>query len=365
MIGRVQKDTLKKRMLRSGWRFALLLHALLAARPGRGKTPCVFYGGARSGNIGGPLVKVKRLQQYFPQHAWNFSLVYGLSNAPYLPAIALDWLRWREVPLVLNQNGVFYPGWYAGDWQRQNAIMGQAYHRADYVFWQSEFCRRAADRFLGHRDGPGEILYNAIDTERFVPLPHTTQRPFTFLVTGKIGVHMGYRIESTIAGLAYARQAGLDAQLVIAGWIEDMAGARALVERFGVSDFVQFYGSYTQEDAPAIYGVSDAYVMTKYLDPCPNTVIEALSCGLPVLYSASGGVPELVGEQAGVGLPVPEDWESIQVPSALAIGEGMLKIAANRDAMGRAARERAIACFDIRHWIDRHRTIFSSLLGDG
>ena len=40
--------------------------------------------------------------------------------------------------------------------------------------------------------------------------------------------------------------------------------------------------------------------MLKYKDPCPNSVIEAMSCGLPILYSNSGGLPELVNNRCGV-----------------------------------------------------------------
>jgi len=363
MTAVTQQDSMGKKLLRSGWRTALLCHAIVSTLSGwRSDEPRVFYGGARKGNLGGPLVKVKRLQQYFAQNWWNYNLVYALSNAPYLSASALDWLRYRRVPVVLNQNGVFYQGWYGGDWQRQNAIMAEAYHRANHVFWQSEFCRRAADRFLGLRSGPGEILFNAIDIEHFSPALAKENRSFTFLVTGKIGAHIGYRLESTIAGLAGARRAGLDARLVFAGWIEDRIDTLAMIERHGVMKHVVLLGPYTQEEAPSIYRAADAYVITKYLDPCPNTVIEAMACGLPVLYSSSGGVPELVGDEAGVGLPVPEDWETIHVPSAEAIAEGMICIATGRKAMSLAARERAISKFDLRTWINRHHVIFSALL---
>jgi glycosyltransferase involved in cell wall biosynthesis len=288
--------------------------------------------------------------------------VYALSNAPYLLAPALKWLRYRRVPIVLNQNGVFYPGWYAGNWQRQNAVMASAYHRAHHVFWQSQFCRKSADLFLGRREGTGEVLFNAVDIDHYSPLTGRNDRPFTFLITGKIGAHLSYRLESTIEGLALVRRSGLNARLNIAGWIEDAKSATAMVARYGVSDCVSFLGQYAQENAPDIYRSADAYVMTKYLDPCPNTVIEAMACGLPVLYSASGGVPELVGSAAGVGLPVPEDWERIHVPSGEAISEGMLKISQDSGQMGAAARERAVACFDIRRWIDRHRAVFHDLL---
>jgi len=363
MRAATQRDPLGKMLLRFSWRTVLLCHAVVSSLYcRRGDLPRLFYGGARSGNIGGPLVKVKRLQHYFPQNRWRYNLVYTLSNAPYLSALTLDWLSYRRIKIVLNQNGVFYPGWYAGDWQRQNSVMAVAYHRADYVFWQSEFCRRAADRFLGRREGDGEVLFNAVDIDHYFPAHDRTDHSFTFLLTGKIDSHLGYRLESTIEGLALARRAGLNARLNIAGWIEDATVANAMVARNSLRDYVSFLGPYSQEKAPEIYQSADAYVMTKYLDPCPNTVIEAMACGLPVLYSASGGVPELVGDAAGVGLPVPEDWETIHVPSAEAIAEGMLKISRERAHMSLAARERAVALFDIRRWIDRHRAVFDAVL---
>ena len=75
--------------------------------------------------------------------------------------------------------------------------------------------------FLGNRSGPGEILYNAIDTEFFHPSKQKyPNKPLTFLITGKIGQHLNYRLESTIKALAEARNNGLNAELLISGWIE-------------------------------------------------------------------------------------------------------------------------------------------------
>ena len=59
--------------------------------------------------------------------------------------------------------------------------------------------------------------------------------------------------------------------------------------------------------------MADAYVTMSFQDNCPTAVIEA-SCGLPILYSSSGGIPELVGKNSGIGLEVTEDWEKINVP---------------------------------------------------
>jgi len=215
------------------------------------------------------------------------------------------------------------------------------------------------------RNGPSEILYNAVDTMHFYPVtPKIFNIPFTFLITGKIGNHLAYRLESTIAGLKVARDAGLDACLVIAGWIEARARAKAdkLTRELNLGDCVNYLGTYTQAEAPSIYRAAHAYVMTKHNDPCPNTVLEALACGLPILYSDSGGVRELAGEDAGVPIACPEDWDQPRVPDAENIGAGMLKIAANYDSMSKAARRRAVERFDITHWVCRHQEVFENLI---
>jgi len=343
--------------------FLMTYFVLITAFKVRESKIKVFYGGARSGNIGGPLVKIKRLQLYFPQKFWKYNLVYALSNVPQLSAGALSHLKRKNVPLVLNQNGVFYPGWYGDGWREMNSRMALAYHSADYVFWQSSFCKRAADLFLGEREGPGETLFNAVDISFFIPrnlFQH--QDPFCFLITGRIGRHLSYRLESTIAGLAQVRRAGLDAQLIISGWIEDRAEILSIIEKYGLTKNITITGPYTQGQAPFIYQAAHAYITMKYLDPCPNAVIEALACGLPVLYSASGGVPELVGDDAGIGLPVLERWERVQVPSADEIAAGMMQIVNRYEGMSRSARARAVKYFDIQHWIKKHEIIFTKLL---
>ncbi len=338
----------------------MLLNGLVQRKPGIS----VFYGGARTGDVGGPLVKAKRLQQRFPEARWGYSLVYSLSNAPYLPPAAFKWLKSRGIPIVHNQNGVFYGAWFAGDWQAQNRRMAVAYHAADWVFFQSEFCKLAAEKFLGERRGPGEILYNAVDTERFHPGLSRPEGPFAFLVTGKFDKHIFYRIESTILGMAHAVTQGLDCRLAIAGWMADEARSETenLARKLGMEKRVRISGRYSQQEAPAIYGAADCYVMMKHNDPCPNTVLEALACGLPVVYSNSGGVAELVGSEAGVPVDCGQSWERNLVPDPEAIGTAMIKAASLRKAMGRAARERAVARFAIEHWIARHEQVFQRLL---
>ena len=133
----------------------------------------------------------------------------------------------------------------------------------------------------------------------------------------------------TIKGLAFAHKKGYKFDLILAGKIEKKALEIffKLAEHLDIKDYLFYKGTYNQNNAPKIYQSSDAYVMLKYKDPSPNVVVEAMSCGLPILFSLSGGVPELVGEKSGVGLKVKDSWTRGDiVPKTNHIGEGMIKI---------------------------------------
>jgi glycosyltransferase involved in cell wall biosynthesis len=357
----------QKNALQSAYRLAIGT-ATLAALPFRSKDgPAVFYGGARAGDLGGPLVKVKLLQQRFPQVLTGYSLIYMLSNAIYLPQFAIEWVKGSGVPIVLNQNGVFYKAWFPDGWQRENERMAGPHAAASHVFYQSEFCRMCAHKFLGARSGASEILYNGVDTDVFTPAERSESgRPFTFLVTGRIDPSTAHRLKSSVAGLAAARKGGLDCALQVAGGVDGEVRTEigAEIERLGIADHVSFSGAYRHAQAPAVYQSADAYLMTKHNDPCPNAVLEALAIGLPVLYSASGGVPELVGDDAGVGLPVEQTFEYSAVPKPDDIASGMAAVMRGRETMAANARTRAVERFSLTNWYARHEAVFRKLLGE-
>lgn len=95
-------------------------------------------------------------------------------------------------------------------------------------------------------------------------------------------------------------------------------------------------GRVDQVNLPDYYGAADLFVMPTLADNLPYTLLEAMGCGLPVVASNVGGVPEAV-EHDATGLVVPaRDAESL----GGAIVE-LLRKPERRQAMGLAARARA------------------------
>jgi len=343
--------------------------AIAAAAPARGRV-AVFYGHDRIPTIDeaahGGTVKFQQLQRVFPNEPRAFNVLYlGSSNRPPDSSDLVGLARARGVKILLNQDGVAYPGWHGPGWERTNEPLAELLHAADHVLFQSAFCKRSSDRFLGERKGAWEILHNPVDTDRFFP-PAREDRPLTLLLGGN--QYQRYRFENAVRALALAGEEH-DARLLVGGRISWHADARAaereaaeLLDQAGVAGRVELLGPFTQREAPALYRRADVLIHTKYNDPCPTVVLEAMASGLPVVYSASGGTPELVGD-AGVGIQAPEDWERDHPPEPEALARAILQAAERRDELGPAARARAEERFALPRWIDRHRELFGQLAG--
>ena len=355
-----------KKIIKKFWVFKegpkIIFNYLFFPYCNKSKQIKVYYGGSFKGSIGGPAVKLKKLNKYFPECNWSYNIIYLLSNSVFLTPFYIQCIKKKGLPIVLNQNGVFYPEWFYGNWEKENYKMSQIYHSADYVLWQSEFCKKASEKFLGKRIGGGEILYNAIDTSIFIPKKKLDNQKFTFLITGNIGKKSNYRIINVILALKEIIKRDKNIELVIAGNIEDKNYFYSKITDLKLQDYIFFQGKYSQKDAPKIYQNADAYITLAYQDNCPTAVLEAMSCGLPILYSKSGGIPELVDINSGLGLPVKENWYKTKVPSKSEILVGMREIIENKILMSEAARERAVRYFDINIWIIKHKIIFEKLL---
>ncbi len=328
----------------------------------KSKLPKLYYGGSRIGDIGGPLVKTKKLNKYFPEQNLNFNIIYLQSNSIYLNTSTLKLLKQKKYPIILNQNGVFYPGWFDGNWKKENLKISHAYHQADFVLWQSNFCKHASNMFLGERKGLGEILYNAVDTNIFIPREKYVKNIFTFLITCNIKRKSNYRISSVIEAFSELVKENKNICLKIIGNIEDQNYFFKKIRKLKLEKKILLENNYSQKDAPYIYADADAYITMTFQDNCPTAVLEAMSCGLPILYSKSGGIPELVGLESGIGLEVKQNWESIKVPTKDQIKNGMQEIIEKRSQMSISARTRSVENFDIKFWIKKQREIFERFL---
>jgi glycosyltransferase involved in cell wall biosynthesis len=346
------------RYVRAASRWARLL-----ARRRRPEGLRVFYGHdvvpAPGEAVAGGTAKFQRLVSRFPNSPTDFTLLYlGSTWLPrdLRPLLALA--RRRRAPVVLNQNGVAYPGWAGGATGELNGANRRALGAAAHVLYQSDFCKRSADEFVAEPRGSWEVLYNAVDVDHFVP-------PASAPADGPVLVLYGdqtqaYRLELALRTFAHVRRSYAEARLLITGRL--VSDAAPLLGELGIGDAVELVGRYAQREAPSILQRAHVLLHTKVNDPCPSAVIEAMACGIPVVYPASGGTIELVGDEAGVGVPHLETWDRDEPPPPEALAEAVGSVLAVQTSYAAAARRRAVERFALAPWLERHAGLFDELL---
>ena len=322
----------------------------------------VFYGHDRVPSPGeraaGGTAKAQKLAERFPNHPTDFSILYlGTTWLPRDLAPLLRIARRRRAPVVVNQDGVAYPGWAGDRVEELNRPLRKALHAADHIVYQSEFSRLSASLFLGEPDASWEILPNAVDVGRFAPAEASPSGGPVLLLGGD--QTQAYRLELALHTLAALTPSQPGAQLLVTGRL--VSEVASLVDAHGLHGRVHLLGEYDQRDAPSIFRRAHLLLHTKVKDPCPTLVVEAMACGLPVVYPASGGTVELVGDEAGIGVPHPETWDHDVPPTPDQLADAVDRVLADVPRYSAAARARAVERFSLEPWLGRHAEIFERL----
>lgn len=137
-----------------------------------------------------------------------------------------------------------------------------------------------------------------------------------FVVVGRLNPQKNH------AGLLEALTRCPEGHLLVVGEGELRAELEARVEALGLSSRVQFLG--VRGDVPRLYAASDLLVLSSHYEGNPLVVMEAMAAGLPVVATAVGCVPELVGPATG-RLVVAGDPEALGRALAELASDGMLR----------------------------------------
>jgi glycosyltransferase involved in cell wall biosynthesis len=308
----------------------------------------------------GGTAKLQKLAERFPASPADFTLLYLGSSALPRDVRAQLWAaRRRGAPVVVNQDGVGYPGWAGDRTEAVNAPLRRALLAADHVLYQSAFCKRAADAFLGEPRGGWEILPNAVDVERFTPAASAPPGGPVLLLGGD--QTQAYRLELGLRTLVELLADHPEARLLVAG--RTVADPAPLIAELGLEGRVELLGRYAQRDAPALYRRAHVLLHTKVNDPCPNVVLEAMASGLPVVHPASGGTVELVAGEAGIGVDHDDSFERDDPPAPIAMSDAVRRVLDDLDAFRARARARAVDRYPLPAWLDRHGVLFADLVG--
>ena len=172
-----------------------------------------------------------------------------------------------------------------------------------------------------------------VDHLRFRPLAHVARVPGRLMTTASADVPMkglAHLLEA-VAKLRTER----DVELVVIGKPREESGALRTIDRLGLRDAVRFVNGVDDQRIVELYAEAEVAVVPSLYEGFSLPAIEAMACGVPLVATNGGALPEVVGDHDDTALVVPP-----ADPGALAVAIGRLlddeRLRARIGAAGRA-----------------------------
>ena len=212
---------------------------------------------------------------------------------------------------------------------------------ANRVIYQSEFIRNWWEDWYGVARAPAQVILNGVDLDTYTPAGQNavlSQPPYRILVVeGSLagGLDMGLRAAVQLAEILSTT---FPIKLTVAGRVDEHTKARF---EQGSKFPIEFLGVIQHEQIPELMRSSHLLFSAEINPPCPNSVIEALACGLPVVGFDTGSLRELVGDAAGRLVPYGGNQWKLEQPDAPALAEMAIEVLQEQERFRKAARARA------------------------
>lgn len=162
---------------------------------------------------------------------------------------------------------------------------------------------------LGVESTRVQVIYNGVDAERFAPGDRRAARQRLGVpVDGRRLLYVGNLKASKgcldlIEALPVLLRAEPATVVVFVGAGPDRAALLQRIEQLGLTRQVLLAGEVNHEQLPDQYRAADLVCLPSHNEGVPNVLLEAMACGVPVLATRVGGIPEVVPEVAGALVP--------------------------------------------------------------
>jgi glycosyltransferase involved in cell wall biosynthesis len=194
---------------------------------------------------------------------------------------------------------------------------------------------------LGADSSRIRVIRPAVDTMRFVPRVRAKNARPRVAMIGSLMWRKGY--EYALLAVRTVLDRGIDIELAIAGEGPDRSHVEFMRSELGLESHVNFLGQFEEDAVLELLQSSDVFLHTSLSEGISNGAIEAMACGLPIVTTDVGGMPEAV-QHGRHGLVVPpRDSYSL----ADALGQ-LLDSRDLRMEMGASGRSRAVEEFNVR-----------------
>jgi glycosyltransferase involved in cell wall biosynthesis len=163
-------------------------------------------------------------------------------------------------------------------------------NQSDILVYQSKFSKQMQDKFVGTSNKSSAIILNGTPREMHLPKKNIQTNSVNMVITASFRLHK--RLQDAIDLINKLNRINLKKyKLHVIGDMDILT--KNVVNAKDTSNCI-FYGRVKTKELPSLYSRFDLGLSPSLFDPCPNSVVEMIACGLPVISTSESGAAELI-----------------------------------------------------------------------
>jgi len=248
--------------------------------------------------IGGPATFMANLRDYLISNGFKFNsdirkikessgIFFPISYDKYILSI----FKKNNLPIIQRLDGVYYPSKHGDEYIQLNKDIKDIYlNYATHIIFQSNYCKKQVFKMFGRlQDYKYSIIYNGANHNIFYPLSNRiskSKKIIKIITTGNFrNIDM---IEPIIIALDKLSNI-YNFRFIIIGPCNNKN-----ILNFFRRNYIKYISRKNSKTIAGYIRLSDIFIYSHLNPPCPNSVIEAISCGIPVVGFNSGSMSELL-----------------------------------------------------------------------
>lgn len=254
----------------------------------------IFIPFKKQSSIGGPVTFMRNLQTYLDQAGFPYTRNPFFSRGIFFPIaynlLVIRWIKFFGGKVIQRLDGIYYPSKHSKDYLSLNKTIKKIYcDLSDFVVFQSEYSRQQCFAMFGEKKRENyEIIVNGVNEKIFYPDKNKPSVPEKFILTTTGNFRNVDMLEPVILALDEL-EGKLNFELMIIGPINN-----PLLEKYTDRKYIKNMGSKNMKEIAELLRKSDIFIYSHLNPPCPNSVLEAIASGLPVVGFDSGSMSELL-----------------------------------------------------------------------
>lgn len=292
----------------------LFANGLLSLRPRHLKslTNIIEWTSKLTGGFAEPYTFGRRAVKYLRAHRGDYDLIHDNQSLSYgmleiqdmgVPLVTtLHHPITSDLRIALNAARNAWERLLIRRWHSFLNMQKKVVRQLHHIVTVSDCSRQDIARDFGLQPAGISLVHNGIDTSVFRPLPEVPRRPMRLMTTCSA--------DAPLKGLRYLLRAYAsllpefpDLELLVVGTPQPGGHTEKLLAKLGIADRVQFVSGISTEQMVHYYAEAAIAVVPSVYEGFGLPAGEAMACGVPVISTDGGALPEVVGD-AGVIVPV-------------------------------------------------------------